>query len=44
MKRLTNGGILLPYSNVAKPSGITFLPARQRAQLSISVLWALRRK
>jgi hypothetical protein len=39
MERLTNGGVLVAYSNVAKPSATTFLPAHQRAQLSISILW-----
>jgi hypothetical protein len=37
MKRLTNGGVLTDYSMVAKPYAATFLPAHQRAQLSIKM-------
>ena len=37
MKRLTNGGVLTDYSNVAKPYAATFLPAYQRAQLSVNL-------
>jgi len=37
MKRLTNGGVLTDYSNVAKPYAATFLPAHQRAQLSVKM-------
>jgi hypothetical protein len=39
MNRLTNGGVLVAYSSVAKPYAATFLPAHQRAQLSISIQW-----
>jgi len=39
MNRLTNGGVLVAYSSVAKPYAGTFLPAHQRAQLSIGVQW-----
>jgi hypothetical protein len=38
MKRLTNGGVLVTDSSV-KPSAPTFLPARQRAQLSLNMQW-----
>jgi hypothetical protein len=39
MQHLTKGGVLVAYSNVAKLRGATFLPARQRAQLSITLQW-----
>jgi hypothetical protein len=39
MKRLTNGGVLADYMISAKPSAATFLPAHQRAQLSLSMQW-----
>jgi hypothetical protein len=37
MQRLTNGGVLTAYSHVAKPYAATFLPAHQRAQLSVNM-------
>jgi hypothetical protein len=39
MQRLTKGGVLVRYSNVAKLDASTFLPARQRAQLSVALQW-----
>jgi hypothetical protein len=39
MQRLTKGGVLVPYSNVAKLDASTFLPARQRAKLSVALGW-----
>jgi hypothetical protein len=39
MQQLTKGGVLNDYSNVAKLRAATFLPARQRAQLSVDVQW-----
>jgi hypothetical protein len=37
MQRLTNGGVLTAYSHVAKLDAATFLPAHQRAQLSVNM-------
>jgi hypothetical protein len=39
MQHLTKGGVLVDYSNVAKLRAATFLPARQRAQLSLALHW-----
>jgi hypothetical protein len=39
LKRLTNGGVLADYSNVAKLNAATFLRAHQRGQLSITIEW-----
>jgi hypothetical protein len=39
MNQLANGGVLVAYSDVAKLNAATFLPAHQRAQLSIEIRW-----
>ncbi len=39
MQQLTKGGVLVEYSNVAKLHASTFLPAHQRAQLSVALQW-----
>jgi hypothetical protein len=39
MQQLTKGGVLVAYSKVAKLRAATFLPARQRAQLTVALLW-----
>jgi len=39
MQQLTKGGVLVAYSNVAKLDAPTFLPAHQRAQLSVALRW-----
>jgi hypothetical protein len=36
MRQLTKGGVLADYSHVAKLHAPTFLPSRQRAQLSVA--------
>jgi hypothetical protein len=39
MRQLTKGGVLEPISYVAKLRAATFLPARQRAKLSVAFQW-----
>src|SRR5262245_26548921 len=39
MQQRTKGGVLVAYSDVAKLRTATFLPARQRAQLSVHLRW-----
>jgi hypothetical protein len=39
MNRLKKGGVLTDYLNVPTPHAATFVPAHQRAQLSVTMQW-----